>query len=369
MIEVELPDGSIAEFPEGTPQEVMQSAIRSHLSPQPAAPQPSEQDRARARMGFRRSKEEAIAQSEAIPDAPLPSAQTVLDLLGSGGLGAAGMMAGAPAGPAGSIALGGAGAAAGKRIARDLGALFGLEGSESYPTAGESALDAASGAAGPAASAVARPIARAVTGVSRKGADELKALMEGARTSTAQAENFGARAARMAEEAQAIKAKGRLQTKAKAKAAERAEEMAGIADDAARSADSAVKAQTDRILKTIEDTGKLPTQAGTFAGAVQLIAHGDPVMAAAYLGGGKLLSKARMEAAERLLNNEKVVGWMAEKVKGGITSKQLMGSLTALAAVKGMSPEVKRDIRTLQARETEGMREDRDALERMMRLD
>lgn len=39
MIEVELPDGSIAEFPDGTPREVMQGAIKKRLGM--AAPQPA----------------------------------------------------------------------------------------------------------------------------------------------------------------------------------------------------------------------------------------------------------------------------------------------------------------------------------------
>lgn len=35
MIEVELPDGSVAEFPDGTPQEAIKGALQKRFQPQP----------------------------------------------------------------------------------------------------------------------------------------------------------------------------------------------------------------------------------------------------------------------------------------------------------------------------------------------
>lgn len=58
---------------------------------------------------------------------------------------------------------------------------------------------------------------------------------------------------------------------------------------------------------------------------------------------------------------------MAERAKGGISPSALLTSLSGLASIKGLSASMRADIRTLQGEsETDGMKGDRDALERMM---
>ncbi|MFM9847696.1 MAG: hypothetical protein ACKVP3_11115 [Hyphomicrobiaceae bacterium] len=102
----------------------------------------------------------------------LPTAQGALDFAGQTVGTAGGIAAGAPGGPAGMAVGGGLGSVAGKRVARDVGSMFGLEGSEQYPRTTESAIDAAAGAVGPVASAASRVGSRVVTGLKRSDAQE-----------------------------------------------------------------------------------------------------------------------------------------------------------------------------------------------------
>jgi hypothetical protein len=77
------------------------------------------------------------------------------------------------------------------------------------------------------------------------------------------------------------------------------------------------------------------------------------------------ISKVRIAAARRL-QNERAVEWILQRAKGGISPAALHASLSGLAAIKGLSPEMKGDLQTLQVEETAGMQRDRDALERIM---
>ncbi len=287
--------------------------------------------------------------------------QDALDTLGTG-IGATAGMA-VPGGPALQIPMAGLGSAAGKRVARDIGSLFGLSGSEEYPSTTESVVDAGMGAAGPAVGAVAKPAARAISGLSRKGAETLEGLMAGAKSAKATADDVGGMAAAM----RAQDAGKRLRPKARAREQAQADEMAEIARGAEELSQQAIKTLRDKTLKTIKETGELPKKGGDLLAIAQVIATGDAVTAAALFGGGRALSKARMKAAERLLSDEKVVAWMARKAEGGITPARLLGSLSGLASVEGVSAALKDDIRTLQA-ESDGMRDDRDVLERMMQI-
>ncbi|MEQ8516032.1 MAG: hypothetical protein RIC38_10545, partial [Chromatocurvus sp.] len=65
MIEVELPDGSIAEFPDGTPQEVMQQALSSYRQPQRSFGEEALRKAEYAARGFTDSALETVA---AVPE-------------------------------------------------------------------------------------------------------------------------------------------------------------------------------------------------------------------------------------------------------------------------------------------------------------
>ena len=370
MIEVELPDGTVVEFPEGTTNAVMQNAIRLHLGP-PALPRP-DQPSAAAPLTPTQRQTAALRSGEPVaipgfePGTP-PSAQSTLDMTIQSLLTAGGMAAGSFAGPPGTAIGGGLGASAGKRIARDIGSLFNLSGSEEYPSTTETAVDAGLGAAGPAVSAVAKPVARAVSGVSRKTADVLDRLHKGkgdlTRAAKEAADEAEVHAAKMAENpfGSAIEMASGKSSQARWEALKRQAQSTGERFTRVE------KELRDRVLKTIEDTGHLPKKGGDFIAALQLVSSGDPVSAAAIFGAGRALSKARMKAAKVLLNDERWVEWMAKRAEGGITPSGLLTSLSGLAAQKGIAPETKQAIRTLQGEEeSEGMRGDRDALQRMM---
>jgi hypothetical protein len=385
MIEVELPNGQIVEFPAGTAQATMQSAIRAHLASQPGEPQASEAPLSAAEPEMGGLNDMGMPQSQPAPQHSklstrdlIPAPQTILDLLGSGGLGAAGMMAGAPAGPAGSIALGGAGAAAGKRIARDVGSLFGLKGSEDYPAASESALDAAAGGAGPAVSAVARPLARAVTGVTKGAASRVQAARGAEKGTNAAVDQIEKLARASADDL----AKNPLSSSV---LAARGTSQAALTADIAKQASAArfagsettrkqVEAEVAQIAKTAGRKAELPQDAKVVSAILSGISFGSIEAAGLMYGAAVAASPLRAAAARRILRSENAVKWIAEKAQSGITPARLLGSLSTLAAVKGISPELKRDIRTLQGegtpqrRESAGMRGDRDALEEMMRL-
>jgi hypothetical protein len=59
---------------------------------------------------------------------------------------------------------------------------------------------------------------------------------------------------------------------------------------------------------------------------------------------------------------------MTEQRRALYSHRYPVTSLSGLPVLKGIAPEVKRDIRTLQRVESDGMRGDRDALEEKMRL-
>lgn len=336
-------------------------------------PKDATRDEIVAFLDARSSKEPVATTQRSEPPAPaapprVPGAagalnwaasnpQGALDMLLSGGLSAAGTAAGSPAGPAGSIALGGAGAAAGKRIARDIGSLAGFPGSEEYPSTGESTLDAAAGGAGPALSAVARPATRALTGVSKEAASKVSDAhqVRGAIKSVTDEVKHG---------------KSILEKAAGTSAGSKkfAEEIAELAREAGHLADKVPDAAIKRTISEIaKGAGKLPDNAGKLGALIMGVAHGDITSAALLFGAGFGASKVRMAAARRLLRSERAVEWIMERAKGGITPTALLTSLSGLAAVKGLDASTRADIRTLQGEgESEGLRGDRDALERMM---
>ncbi len=385
IIEVELPGGDVVEFPSSMSKAAIEGAIRKHLSAQPAAMTPTQRQAAALRSG------EPVAIPGFEPGQP-PSGQDLLDMAGQGIGTSLGMGVGSFAGPPGMIVGGGTGSVVGKKVARWLG------GSE-QPDAVESTIDAAGGAAGPAINAAARPFARAISGLlNRKGAvdlDDAIKLKDATAKAAGNARDRADRAERTLRDAEthekfAYKHAGsqddidvaRWHAGRARKAADERTEAAAEAAKAAGLSQKAADELRERTLKTIEDTGLLPRKGGDFIAALQFVSSGDPITAMAIFGGGRALSRVRMEAAKTILNNPKTVRWMAEKAEKGITGKQLLGSLTALTVMDWMRPEERSAIATLQGKDEDGplkgkgegwrdsraMREDRDALEEMMQL-
>lgn len=147
MQEIEAPDGVIYEFPAAMPDAEIARLIRKDMS-------------ARALEGI---------QQRSIANVSEMTAQDALDFAGSGlgaiGGAAAGTAFGAVA-PVTVPALAAAGSVAGKRVARDIGSLFGTTGSEQYPGTAESVVDAAAGAAGPIIGSTSRALGRQISGIS-----------------------------------------------------------------------------------------------------------------------------------------------------------------------------------------------------------
>lgn len=365
--EVRLPSGETYRFPDGMSQAEMISAIRLHLGP-PSLPRPDQPSAAALTPTQRQAAALRSGEPVAIPGfepGKPPSGQTTLDMTIQSLLTAGGMAAGAPAGPLGSMALGGAGAAGGKYASRWLGQQLGLEGSE-YPTAGESTLDAVAGGAGPAVGAIAKPIVGKVSGVTREMAGTV-AKRRAAGQSYINTMDEQAAAAKQSNAA--LEASGPFGP-ATSLAHGTREWAEGVAARAAADKATLTKELRGTIDKLAASTAKgaateAPRRAGDISAVIMGVAYGDLVSAALLFGSGVAGSPVRVAAARRLLQNEKATTWLAEKAKGGITPARLLTSLSALAAVEGITPQQRRDIRTLQD-ESEGMRDDRDALERMM---
>ncbi len=306
--------------------------------------------------------------------------QEALDTLGTG-LGATAGMA-APGGPAVQIPAAGAGAATGKQVARKIGQWARFAGA-TEPTGGELTLDALMGGAGPAIGAVARPAARALTGITD---DMAKTVLP--------AHNKIAEHTLAAESAKAA-GKGSTDDIFKGYA----EAISKINRGESTKLSGELKAKIAELSKEAAKGAatEVPRRLGDMSAIVMGIAHGDLTSAALLFGAGAMGSPARVEIAKRILGDRTALKWIVDRTSKGVTPARLLTSLSGLAAVEGITADARHAIRELQGerkpdtlrpstlrggkaegegpprsarfRESRAMRDDRDALERMMEGD